>query len=180
MLHDFCVWLASTQWSIALHESLYMYPWIETTHVLSIAIFVGTLCFIDLRMLGLVFNKISLQEVTQRLLPWTFFGFAILIITGLLLFYAIPVRTYHSVFFRIKIILLIAAGINAYLHHRRMRQTSSETTTATRVSAICSLSAWALVIVMGRMIAYNWFDCDRQPQAEVINWFAACSYELGA
>ena len=37
-----------------------------------------------------------------------------------------------------------------------------------------SLLAWAIVIVMGRMIAYNWFDCDRQPQTDFVNWAAGC------
>ena len=46
-------WLDSTAWSTALHESLYMYPLIETTHVLSLMFFVGTIVVVDLRMLGL-------------------------------------------------------------------------------------------------------------------------------
>jgi hypothetical protein len=37
-----------------------------------------------------------------------------------------------------------------------------------------SLASWATVIVMGRMIAYNWFDCDQQPQPAFVNWAAGC------
>jgi hypothetical protein len=37
-----------------------------------------------------------------------------------------------------------------------------------------SLLAWAIVIVAGRLIAYNWFDCDIQPQPRFINWAAGC------
>ena len=43
-----------------------------------------------------------------------------------------------------------------------------------RVAAIVSLTAWAGVIVAGRMIAYNWFDCDIQPQSAFVNWAAGC------
>ena len=37
-----------------------------------------------------------------------------------------------------------------------------------------SLTAWAAVVVAGRMMAYNWFDCDIQPQSAFINWAAGC------
>lgn len=185
MLHEFCLWLASTSWSIQLHESLYLYPLLESTHVLSITIFVGTLAFIDLRMLGVSFGQVAISHMLQKVLPWTLLGFAILIITGVLLFYAIPVRTFHSIFFRIKLVLLVLAAINAFLYHRRMSKEGEVWDKAVkpplwiRLSAVCSLTAWAGVIVMGRMIAYNWFDCDRQPQSEFINWAASCAFEMG-
>ena len=183
-LSAFCEWLATTPWSIALHESLYVYPWIESTHVLSICLFVGTLVFFDLRLLSRIFYDVPLSEVTTRILPWTLAGFLISIATGTLLFYAIPVRTYHSVFFRLKIGLLIIAGINAWLFHRRLKQNlmawdvAQPTPVRVRVAAAVSLGCWACVIVLGRMIAYNWFDCDRQPQPELVNWFASCVVEV--
>ncbi len=180
----FCKWLATTPWSIALHESLYVYPWIESTHVLSICLFVGTLVFFDLRLLGRIFYDVPLSEVTTQILPWTIAGFMIAMATGALLFYAIPVRTYHSVFFRLKVGVLIIAGINAWLFHRRLKQNPVAWDVAqpppvrVRVAAAVSLGCWAFVIVLGRMIAYNWFDCDRQPQPELVNWFAGCVSEM--
>ena len=48
--------------------------------------------------------------MTTRMLPWTVAGFVVMIVTGLLLFYAIPVRTYHSLWFRIKVILLVVSA----------------------------------------------------------------------
>ena len=174
-LLDWCKQLAATDGSIALHESLYMYPLIETSHVLSLCLFVGTLVMVDLRLLGVSFRGISLPEMSERILPYTLVGFIIMVITGVLLFYAIPVRTYQSLFFRIKVILLIVAGINALIFHLRMRrwQQASLATDRTlapgsiisplfaKTSAVISLTAWAGVIVTGRMIAYNWFDCDK-------------------
>ena len=57
MFLEFCKWLSETKWSIDLHESLYMYPWIESTHVLSICFFIGTLIYVDLRLIGVSFQK---------------------------------------------------------------------------------------------------------------------------
>src|SRR5437762_11967114 len=96
----FCRWLASTSGSIALHESLYMYPLVESVHVLTLCLFVGMSVLLDLRLLGLTLRKVPVSEVTGRLQPWMQAGFVVMIVTGVLLFYAIPVRSYQNVFFR--------------------------------------------------------------------------------
>ncbi len=176
----FFEWLASTRWSIALHESLYVWPLVESTHVLSLGLFVGTTAMLDLRLLGLVMSRVPVSELTGRLLPWTRAGFAAMVSTGLLLFYATPVTYYHSIFFRIKVLLLCIAGFNVwYFHsrtHRRVQHwdLSPVAPRAARVAAIVSLVAWAAVVVAGRLIAYNWFACDLQPQSAFINWAAGC------
>jgi uncharacterized membrane protein len=180
---DFAVWLSETEWSIALHESLYLYPWIESTHVLSICLFFGTLLFVDLRLTDKVFNNLSISEMNRKVLPLTVFGFLVMSVTGLLLFYAIPVRNYQNIFFRIKMILIVVAGINAIFFHRRMSKEAqvwdkdSSIPRSMKNSAITSLVLWSLVIISGRMIAYNWFDCDRQPQPRWINELTSCEVD---
>ena len=180
---DFAVWLSETKWSIALHESLYLYPWIESTHVLSICLFFGTLLFVDLRLTGKVFNNLSVVDMNRKVLPLTLFGFLVMSVTGLLLFYAIPVRNYQNIFFRIKILLIVIAGINAFFFHRRMSKEAkvwdkdSSIPSSMKNSAITSLVLWSSVIISGRMIAYNWFDCDRQPQPKWINTLTSCEVD---
>ena len=175
-------WLDRSAWSTALHESLWAYPLIETTHVLTLTLFVGTLAMVDLRLLGVAFKSVPVSEMMGRMLPYTVVGFAIMVTTGALLLYAIPVRTYHSVWFRAKVILLAAAGVNAWLLHARVRRdrtawdTKPRPPTGARVAAAVSLVLWAGVIITGRMIAYNWFDCDR-PQPDVVIWLAGCVAE---
>ncbi len=178
------IWLSETKWSIALVESLYLYPWIESAHVLSICFFVGILIFVDLRLMGLVFDKLPISEMNRKVLPWSLFGFGLMTITGFLLFYAIPIRSYQNIFFRMKIILILLAGLNAYLFHKQMKiegdkwDESKNIPKSVKFKAIASLCLWAVVIISGRMIAYNWFDCDRQPQPEWVNWAAGCVVEL--
>ncbi|MEE2674465.1 MAG: DUF6644 family protein [Myxococcota bacterium] len=178
-LLPFCEWLAGTAWSIALHESLYIYPFVETTHVLGLILFVGSVTFVDLRLLGWVFRAVPVSEVTGRLLPWAVAGFVVVFATGALLFYAIPVRTYLSIFFRIKVIVLIGASLNMLLFHRHMNRSIVDwdhdrmPPFRARATGAVSLLCWATIIVMGRMIAYNWFDCDK-PQSDFVNWAAGC------
>ena len=183
---DFPEWLATTEWSIALHESLYLYPWIESSHVLFICFFFGTLIFIDLRLTGKVFTNLTISEMNKGVLPLTVIGFFLMSLTGLLLFYAIPVRNYQNIFFRIKILLIVIAGLNALFFHKRMSREEknwdkdSFIPNSMKLSAVVSLFVWSLVIISGRLIAYNWFDCDRQPQSEWINFLTSCvvDYQL--
>ncbi len=170
-ISTFLDWLASTPWSVALHESLYMYSFIETAHVIGITLFVGTIMMVDLRLLGVAFRGVPVSQMNGRILPWTVAGFALMMATGLALFYAIPVRTWHSVWFRAKFILMLAAAVNIWLFHRRVERdrdrwdAAPKPPVSARISAGLSLTLWIGVIVMGRMIAYDWFDCDMSPPA---------------
>ena len=172
--------LAATPWSIALHESQYVWPFAESLHVLTLALFAGSTMMLDLRLLGLAFSRVPVTALTERLLPWTRFGFAVMVATGVLLFYAQPLTYYHSLFFRIKVLLLIVAGVNVFVFHSRTQRGVSawdvapRPPRAARLAATISLLAWAGVIVSGRLIAYNWFECDMQPQPAFVNWVESC------
>lgn len=182
-LLGFCQWLAETPWSIALHESLWAYPLVESTHVWSLALFVGFSVLLDLRLLGLAMQRVPASEVARRLLPWMVAGFVLMLTTGLLLFFAIPIRTYQSIFFRLKVLLLLLAGINVWVFHasvwRRVAEWDLDPVPpkSVRLAGAASLVLWICVIFAGRMIAYNWFDCDRQPQPAIVNWAAGCAVE---
>ena len=86
-------WFDTQSWSTQIHESIYLYAWIETTHVLTLMVFLGMLFVIDLRMLGLIFPNVRASTIADRLDRPMMIGFAMMVISGLLLYYAIPVRT---------------------------------------------------------------------------------------
>jgi len=180
VLH-FLEWLAETPWSIALHESVYMYALVESVHVLTLCVFVGMAALLDLRLLGFTFRQASVSDVTDRLFPWMVAGFVVMVVSGLLLFYAIPVRSWQNIFFRIKLVLLVLAGLNAWRYHATVHRYVDKwehnrvPPRRARIAGAASLCLWALIIVAGRMIAYNWFDCNKQPQPAAINWAAGCT-----
>jgi len=182
-LLPFCEWLAGTRGSIALHQSILIYPLLETTHVLTLCVFLGTAVMLDLRLLGLTLVRVPMSEVKRRLGPWMVAGFVVMIITGVSLFYAIPVRTYQSIFFRIKVAALVLAGLNAFVFHstidRRLAGWDRDPVPprAARRAGARSLVLWAIIVIAGRMIAYNWFDCTRQPQWAIVNTLAGCVVE---
>jgi hypothetical protein len=160
----FCQWLESTPGSIALHESLWGYPIVESVHVLTLCLFLGLAVMLDLRLLGATMLKTPVSEVLERLLPWTIAGFVVMVISGALLFYAIPVKTYLNIFFRLKVVFLLLAGINVAVFHRTVSRSMSDWDLSpvppfrARLAGGLSLALWAGIVVAGRMIAYNWFD----------------------
>jgi hypothetical protein len=163
-LLSFCQWLEKTPWSVALHESLWAYPIVESVHVLTLCLFLGTAVLLDLRLLGLTMRRVRVSEVAAQLLPWTVGGFVLMVISGALLFYAIPVRTYLNIFFRVKMAMLILAGVNVWVFHRTVYRRVAEwdlglvPPMGARVAGGLSLLLWAGIATAGRMIAYNWFD----------------------
>jgi uncharacterized protein DUF6644 len=167
--------LAESPWSVSIHESEIAYSVIESIHVWSMCLFFGLAVMFDLRLLGWTMRKVPVSEFSRRLLPWTVVGFVVMVISGTLLFYAIPVRSYQNIFFRFKMILLLLAGLNVWIFHSRVYpgvvtwDAERIPPRAARVAGALSLALWIGVIVSGRMIAYNWFDCDRQPQPDIIN-----------
>ena len=179
LLLQFAEWLYATGGSRGIHESFYLYNWIETTHVLTLAVFLGMLFFIDMRMLGYAMTNVPASRIADRLNIPMLIGFAVMIITGLLLYYAVPDRTTQSIWFRIKMVLLIGAGINAWLFHKRMKESVSTWDTdrkppsRIRRGAAISLVLWAGVVITGRLIAYDWYDCYREMPA-LLNWAAGC------
>jgi hypothetical protein len=185
MIIEFLEWLQSTPWSVRLIESLYMWPLLEATHVVTLALFAGTTIMMDLRLAGVTFRGVPVSEFTGKMLPWTRGAFGVMIVTGMLLFYSSPVGYYHNFFFRIKFIFMLLAGLNVWLFHsrihRRIREWDRDPVPprAARIAAAVSLVAWALVIVAGRLTAYNWFDCGIQPQPDFVNWMANCPLLTG-
>ena len=179
-LVDFFARFGESDWSVGLHESQYAYSIIESVHVWTLAVFFGSILMVDLRLLGLTMRKVPVSEVANRLLPWTVAGFAMMVITGMLLFSAIPLRTFQNIFFRTKMILLLLAGLNIWLFHSGIYKKVTEwdfraiPPKAARIAGGISLALWMCIIVSGRMIAYNWFDCDRQPQTAIINFLTSC------
>jgi uncharacterized protein DUF6644 len=181
-MHNFMAWLANTEWSTALHESQYAYSVIESVHVWTLCLFLGFAVILDLRLVGAIFRDVPVSQLARRVLPWMTVGFVIMVISGVVLFYAIPLRTYHNVFFRMKAVLLILAGLNAFVFHHGIYTKVAHwdlkvPPRPARVAGFCSLALWAAIVFSGRLIAYNWFDCGKR-QSTFISMVAGCTPDM--
>jgi hypothetical protein len=143
-LQSLCQLLYDTSASTALRESDVIFPLIETFHVLAITLIAGTILTVDLRVVGLIFGDQPPTDIARALLPYTWVGFALMVITGLPLFAAEAAKLYGNPAFRVKLLLLALAGINALLFHK---------TAYRRTFASVSILLWSGIIVSGRLIA---------------------------
>jgi hypothetical protein len=156
-----CQWIQNTEFSTSLRESTYIFPIIETTHVLGLSLSVGLLLVSDLRLMGVVMRRRPASEVFQQLAPWMLAGFAIMFASGALLFWSQALKAYNSIFFRIKVCLLILAGVNAIVYHmtiyRRMGEWENKLVppSQARLAGWLSLIIWAGIIAAGRTMAYT-------------------------
>lgn len=185
LLYDFAQWTNGLPLGTLLRTSPTAYPLIETTHVLFLGLFLGTLLMVNVRLLGLSFRTVSISEMNARLLPYTLAGAIVMLGSGVALFVAVPLRSTQSLFFRVKVLLLLGALLNAWWFNRQLRKAEREqldvvhaeqlpSPTFARVAAVLSIVGWLGVAICGRLMATPWFDCDRQPQSDLVNSFAGC------
>jgi hypothetical protein len=91
--------------------SSWIWPTMETLHFVGLALLLGSLLIIDLRLAGF-FRQIDIRA-THKLLPWVFIGFGLNLVTGVLFFFGDPGRYAINIGFQIKMILVLIAGLNA-------------------------------------------------------------------
>lgn len=145
---------------IAIAESRYAFFFIEGVHLIGLAIAVGLIAFIDLRLMGVILKGVPARTVVRALRPWVAGGFAIIMLSGGLLFWAAAARVMDSPAFAIKMALIVLAGINAawfeFIVAPRKAAVSDPLglPAGARFAGFASLTLWTGVIVAGRLIAY--------------------------
>jgi hypothetical protein len=118
-------------------DNSWLFPVIESIHVIGLAAFVGTIVLEDLRKLGLKIPE------TRQLKPWTHSGLAAMLLTGAALFLSDTPRYLHNPAFQVKVPLLVLA-LAAHFTLRR---------SGTRFAAALSLTLWTCVVLAARAIA---------------------------
>jgi hypothetical protein len=148
-MQQFCQWLYGSGLGTAIRQSIWTFPIIETVHVLGITLLVGTVSILDLRLLGLLLKHQPIAGIAHQILPLTWAGFALMSISGFLLFAAEAADSYGNPAFRIKMLMIPLAGLNALVFHR-----NPVTPLRARLAGGFSLTLWTGIICAGRAIAY--------------------------
>src|SRR5579863_8924022 len=155
-----CQWIDSTRLNAALRQSNWAFPTLDTIHTLGIVLVAGTIMLVDFRLLGLGLRSLPITQLVARIVPATLWGFGLMAVSGGLLFASEAVKMYHSPAFRIKVILLALAGLNALIFHRIIYRAvaywdpQSPAPPRARMVGLLSLIFWIAIIAAGRAIAY--------------------------
>jgi hypothetical protein len=144
----------------SLAESLYAYPLVEGTHLLSLAFSFGLIVVTDLRLIGICLRQIPVDQVLHQLRPWLLGGFLVTFVTGILLTFASGPDLLESPIFPLKILLILLAGLNAiwfeYKFGRNISYWSEQLIfpRGARLAGWISLISWSAVVILGRLIPY--------------------------
>jgi len=161
LIPEICKWLESTHTAAEIRESTWLFPTIETIHVLAILIVVGSISMFDFRLLGFTGRDRTVREIYNEVMPWTRSGFGIAAIAGFLLFSSNATKYYHNFPFRMKMLVLLLAGINtAVFEFWTFRNVASwdrdsRLPRAARFAGACSLVLWIFVVAFGRWIGFT-------------------------
>ena len=157
---DICTWLEATAPAVAISESEWLFPAIETFHVLALTMVFGSIAMLDLRMLGLANRSLGVKQLSGEVLPWTWSAFVIAAISGALMFISAATKYYGNIPLRIKIALLALAGANMVVFHLTGYRSvatwdhSMPTPRSARIAAGLSLSLWIGVVFAGRWVGF--------------------------
>jgi hypothetical protein len=160
LLDHFLHWLESTPPAIAISESSWLFPGIESVHVLAITLVVGSITMVDLRLLDVNLRDRRVGELIDEILPWTWTSFAVAVCSGALLFSSNATHYWGTVPFRAKMLLLVLAGVNMAVFHATVHRSievwgrQPRTPRAAKISGGVSLGLWIGVVTLGRWIGF--------------------------
>jgi hypothetical protein len=155
---DIFAWMETTVIANTIRTVPWIYPALETTHYIGLAMLVGGIMLIDLRLLGFA-RTLPLRSVIG-LVPWVWIGFVINALSGSLIFIYGATGFSQNKAFRIKMILMLLAGINAMIFTIAASRTgkswldSGSVPIPIKFIATASFVLWLGVVAMGRWMAY--------------------------
>jgi Family of unknown function (DUF6644) len=159
----FLRWLETTPLSKYMSESLWAFNAFIMLHLVSIAVVVGMIAVIDLRLLGLTSRSWSFSAMSREVLPWTWGAFVVAAGTGVLLFATNPVKYFGNEAFRWKFAWMAIAAVNMLIFqlitYRGVSRWDRDAAVpfSGKLAGGISLVAWIVVVAYGRWTGYTMF-----------------------
>ena len=154
-------WLEHTSLALAIAQSTIAFPAIEVAHVIAITLVFGTIAIVDLRLLGLGSNNRAVTELCRDVLPWTWGAYAIAAMTGSLLFISQATQYVANPAFRMKMLLMLFAGINMVVFElitfRDVAKWDRDVPVAPagKLAGAVSLACWVGVVGFARWVGFT-------------------------
>lgn len=139
----------------------WLFPIVETLHVIFLALVFGSIAMVDLRLLGLTSRNSSVSQLSAEVLPWTWTSFLCAVITGTMLFISKAHVYFYNPQFDFKFLCMFLAGINMAVFHfgayRHVLEWDNKlpTPTGAKVAGVLSIALWVGVIFFGRWIGFT-------------------------
>ena len=139
----------------------WLFPIIETIHVLGLAAVFGSILMVDLRLLGLTSRSVAVSQLSAEILPFTWGAYALAVVTGSLMFIAKAHNYFSNLQFELKFLCMLLAGINMLIFHFGIYRSVPAwdhrlpTPLAARSAGAVSVLLWTGVVFFGRWIGFT-------------------------
>jgi len=152
----FFQWCESSGLIVAMRSSKWLFPLIESVHLMGLGLIGGAVLMVDLRLLGLGLRRQPVAQVARDAERWLLVSLAVMIPTGFLLFMASAVKCYYLPAFWVKMTSLILALVFTFVVRRRVAAADEArfNPVVAKLVAVVSLSLWSSVAIAGRLVGF--------------------------
>jgi Family of unknown function (DUF6644) len=147
--------------AVSIAESSWAFPTIETIHVIALTLVIGTVLIMDLRLLGLASVQQRCTALQRDVLPWTWCAFGGAVVSGCLMFITQATEYYENEAFRIKLFLLLLAGINMLVFELMIARGAADWDRESsvpwlgKIAALLSIALWISIVFFGRRVGFT-------------------------
>ena len=153
-------WLEKSPLAVFINQYKPAFTTIEIVHVVAVALVIGSIAIVDLRLIGLASTKRPFRELARAALPWTWAAFAVAAVSGALLFISQATEYAGKTVFQVKLLILLLAGINMLVFELITARGAQEwemkavPPPAARFAGAISLACWVLIVISGRWTGF--------------------------
>jgi hypothetical protein len=153
-LLPFFEWCQSSGLIVAMRGSRWLFPVIESTHLMGLALMGGAVLMVDLRLLGFGFQRQPVALVARDAYRWLIVSLFVMLPTGILLFMASAVKCYYLPVFWVKMTALVLALTFTFSVRRRVAMAAGTSLNPIRSKLVAAVSValWSTVAIAGRLV----------------------------
>ena len=151
---SFFTWCENTPLGEAIRDSRWLFPAIESVHLLGLAVIGGAVLVMNLRLLGFGIERQPAAQLWRDTRPWLLGSLAVMLISGMLLFTSEAVKLYYHEAFWVKMSSLLLATLFTFTVLRKVALADPSRVRplwCKAAAAAISTLLWAMVGVGGRM-----------------------------
>lgn len=147
-------WCGNTWLGTTVRDTVWAFPLIETFHLLALAILLGTVLIVNLRVFGIGRRYLPPADIARQLEPWMLVSLAVLIGSGIPMAFSEPMKCFESYSFPIKMGLIVIGIASQFTIQRRWVMAPNTTTRKAKIAAVLSILIWTAVGAAGKGIPY--------------------------
>lgn len=156
-LLPFFTWCEQSAVGEAIRNSQWLFPVIESVHLLALVLIAGAVLVVDMRLFGLGLRQQPVAQLARDAQPWLIGGLMVMLTTGILLFLSEAIKCYYSAAFAVKMTSLLLALVFTFTVRRKVALADEYRVSsfASRLVAVVSVALWSCVGIAGRWIGFS-------------------------